>query len=309
MAEYEKQEKAGQEKLAEIRREHDRMEAAWIEGQAGYWLCTCRMANRVGGGSLDHPRKAVQQEDLMSREALMQLKEQLRQAEQEVHAAAAQVAAARGTWQNRAELSDEYGIAPQGLEEQLQAVIAEGKELSSKTEQLRKKTQQLGELRRQRQGMEQQLEHQQRERDGIAVRLQEIALQYSKQHALWESEWQRIPGNMRDPVQVEKGIAALEKRLQERLTAWQQAQVRLQEAEKRQVEAAAQLASLEKQLAEARDKEAQAQQRFAEELAKAGIAGTDAYRQAKMPEAERKAGLEAAGGTSPKSDASAGTAV
>jgi len=290
MARFSEQEAARRQALDRIRAEHDRMEAAWIEGQASLLAAHLHDGKPCPVcGSLEHPNKASLGSEVPSREALQQMKEQLRRAEQELHEAAAQVAAARSSRSQRADALEEYGIEPRKFAEQLQDVIAAGKALAAETERLKAEAHRHAECSKLLQALEQELDNLTMERQRTSDELQEIAVRHGQESARLTHELGRIPEELREPDRLERAIADLAGRLKAMTAAWQEAQQRLQAAQQHRVQTAAQLDSLGKQLEEAESRAEEARLRFEAQLSKAGFADADQYRQAKMEEAVRAA--------------------
>jgi len=288
MREYTDQEKLCRSELLRIREEHDRIEAAWIEGQASMLAAHLHDGRPCPVcGSVDHPAKAVKIDDLPSREMLMERKEQLRLAEQELHAASAQAAAARSGWTGKSDVMEEYGIEAGRYDQQLQDIILLGKQAAQTTEQLKGKAAQLAQLRKQLQAVEQRIEQQSGERERTALAYQGVAVQLSKESTLLSNELARIPDHLRTPDKLAKELAAHETRLRTLTDAWNTVQQELQSAEKRLVEVTAQVDGLMRESLESAAKAQEAMAKFAAELAKAGFDSEDSYKQAMMLEADR----------------------
>jgi exonuclease SbcC len=290
LAKFNELEAVRRQTLSRIRQEHDRLEAAWIEGQASLLAMHLHDGKPCPVcGSLEHPNKAAISSEVPSREALQQIKEQLRIAEQELHEAAAQVAAARSSQSQRADILDEYGIVAHSYADQLQEVIAAGKALAAQTELLQAEARQHEECQKQLQALDQQVDKLLAERERCSLELQQTAVRYGQESARLELELQRIPEQLREAERLERAIANLAGRLQEMTAAWQEAQRRLQAAEQLRMQTAAQLDSLTKQHEEAAARAEEARLRFESQLSRAGFADVERYRQAKMEEAAREA--------------------
>ena len=290
MAKFAELEATRRQALARIRHEHDRMEAAWIEGQASLLAMHLHDGKPCPVcGSLEHPNKASFGSEVPSREALQQIKEQLRLAEQELHEAAAQVAAARSSRSQKADVLEEYGIEARGYAEQLQEVIASGKALAAETEGLKAEALRHAECQKQLQELDRQLDRLIHARQISSSELQETAVRYGQESARLEHELERIPEELREAEQLERVIADLAERLQSMTADWQEAQRNLQAAEQHRVQTVAQLESLIKQREEAITRAEEAKLRFEGQLLKAGFADAEQYRQAKMEEAVRAA--------------------
>lgn len=270
------------------RREHDEMEAAWLEGQASLLAMHLHEGQPCPVcGSVDHPRKATADSPLPSREHLAKQKEALRQAEQELHAAQAQIAAAQANKQGKLELLQEYGIAPEHFASQLTVVISEGKALSQEVAKLQKQSDRLAQLRTEHKQRLEQSERIALEREQTLQSLQEIAVQHSKVSALLESELERIPAGLQAPEQLASEIREQQAQLDKLTAAWQEAQRRLQEADKLAAEASSLLSSAVKQSHEAALQAELAERRFIEEIEKAGFGTKEQYAAAQASERER----------------------
>lgn len=275
--------------LQRVQQEHDRIEAAWIEGQASLLAAHLHDGEPCPVcGSVDHPSRATVSEHVPSRDDLMGYKEELRKAQQELHAASSQVAATRNGLDSKWDQVSEYEIVEGDFGEQLEQTVEQRDRLAMEVDQLREKAQQLEKLRKEQQELEQKEEQLAAKREPLVLSSQELAIQHSEKKVLLTNEINRIPEGLDTPDKLQERLNELEKQLQTLSEAWNAAQQQLHVADKRHVEIEAQLQGLKREVEEAEAKSSEARGRFAKALVQAGFADDQAYRKAKISEAERE---------------------
>ncbi|WP_424769005.1 AAA family ATPase [Paenibacillus sp. sgz302251] len=273
-----------------LKAEHDRLEAAWIEGQA-----TLLAVHLHDGkpcpvcGSQSHPAKADMSNKVPSRELLQQAKEQLGAVEREWLQARAQAAAAQATREDGIRELAEYGLQAVRLEEQRSDLLRQWRTLKEETDVLQTKVKLLPELKQKGELQEQMLEQQLAAKERLQQELQRLAVKRTAGESVLDKELARVPEQLRSPEQLETKQRE-QQALADRLAKdWKLAQEQLQRMAGKLAEQKAYADQAATQLEEADNNRLQAEQRLQDELARAGFADAHQYREAVMTAAAQEA--------------------
>ncbi|WP_435165028.1 AAA family ATPase [Paenibacillus glycanilyticus] len=276
--------------LAQIREEHDRLERHWIEGQASLLAAHLHDGQPCPVcGSQEHPGKAVAAEAVPSREQLQQAKEQLSRYERELNEAKLQAAATRSSWEGSAAELAEYGAEASGLAEQQAELRKRWKQLNEEAERLGAQAEQGKQMKQRAEEIEQKLEQLQQAKDKLQAEQQRIAVERGAKQSALEKELERIPEELRSPKEMEMRLKQQRSLAESLAAAWKEAQDGLLRMRAKFAEEQAHAEQTEQQHAEARDNAALAAARFEEELAKAEFSSAEAFREAHLPDQERRA--------------------
>ncbi|MCM3631178.1 SMC family ATPase [Paenibacillus glycanilyticus] len=276
--------------LAQIREEHDRLESSWIEGQASLLAAHLHEGQPCPVcGSQEHPEKAVAAEAVPSREQLQQAKEQLSRFERELNEAKLQAAAARSSWEGSAAELAEYGAVASGLAEQQANLRKRWKQLNEEAERLQQQVEQGKQLKQRAEEIEQKLEQLQQAKDKLQAEQHQVAVEKGAKQSALEKELERIPEELRSPRQMEQRLKQQQSLAESLAAAWKEAQDQLLRMRAKFAEEQAHAEQTEQQLAEARDNALLAVKRFEEELELAEFASAADFKEAHLPDQERRA--------------------
>ncbi|WP_281277894.1 SbcC/MukB-like Walker B domain-containing protein, partial [Paenibacillus xylaniclasticus] len=272
-----------------MRSEHDRLEEAWLEGQASLLAVHLHDGKPCPVcGSTEHPEKAVPAGELPSREALQAKKEQLQAIERELSAALAQAAAERERLDGHNHQLDEYGIRKDlPLHVQQASTLEDGKRLKQETDHLKVVRDGLAQLRDKAVFIDRRLESVQREKDLLSEQLRELTVNRSAKQSRLETELEAIDEPLRTPERLAARLREYSDRAAVLTAAWKQAEDALQSASTRLAELRAAAVQLAESSAEADKEHAEASDRFADELEKDGFASKDEYLSARLTESAR----------------------
>ncbi|MEK3724992.1 SMC family ATPase [Paenibacillus sp. FSL H8-0034] len=278
----------GQVKLASELAQHDRLEALWIEGQAGL------LAEHLHDGkpcpvcgSTEHPDKAQPETAIPTRAQLDAAKKQLHAAREEYSKAEAQVAAANaGLSDKQADLT-QMGVYFDNINEAYQQLVAEGKSLKEETDRLGKQAEQLKQLKAALESMDTRLDQLSMDKHLINDQLSKITLDRSLKQAALVRDLDHIEPDLRSYPSLRAKLQEQSRLVEAMTAAWKQVQERHSQLQMKWAQEQATLAQMELQLQEAAQHKEAMTSRFREELAKSGFEDEGAYRSAKLSESSR----------------------
>jgi exonuclease SbcC len=269
---------------------HARLEALWLEGQAG-WLAEhlhdgkpCPVC-----GSTDHPQKAKLPSDVPSKEELERHRSARSGCESAYLAAKARREQLEASLQAKGQDRDWLGKSLEDLEAAYASMVEAGKAKRAEVDRMKADQAELDQLKTQLQHADQRLETLLADKEQKAAFSQELQTAYLTEKAVYEQALAGIPEEYRSLDALQQRMTETETSKTRLDNAWRQAQAQLQQARERQAAAAANVDSSAKQLEEARRRLEQVQAEFRTGLEKAGFRTEEAYQAAKMPEEDRLA--------------------
>ncbi len=283
------EERQRKQQLDRAAQAYSRLEARWLEGQAGLLAehlhdgLPCPVC-----GSAEHPQKAILTADTPSREEL----ERSRLAKTESESAYLAAKAKREEKERQLRLKEEevtargYDIAE--ADKQYAALVEDGKAVRAEADRMKADQAALNQLKQELEQTEKLLDALLREKEEKTAISQDRRTAYLTERAVYEQAMRSIPEENRSLEALQRRIRETETEKTQLESAWRQAQALFQQAGERQAAAAEHLAGAGKQLEEARVRQETAASDFRSALESAGFLTAEDYEQAKMPEQTRE---------------------
>ncbi|MFD1040160.1 AAA family ATPase [Virgibacillus byunsanensis] len=239
-------------------------------------------------GSPEHPNKATNQGNVVTREQLEVLKKELD--EKDTHyrdAVAKHKTNASQLKEKETELVDNQ-LPPEDAPSIKEQLVEKGKRLSEEVDAVMKQRDERKESKVKQEKAQEEINQLKTRKEHLEKSYQEHKMTYQTSKAVYDERLRNIPEEVRVLSNLEKEInetEALKLRLEK---AWDEAQKNLQQANELQTKAASDLSHAKKQLDETKEKKAKSDNQFKAELKNASFESEESYQQAKMPAAARQ---------------------
>ncbi|WP_249872064.1 AAA family ATPase [Oceanobacillus saliphilus] len=266
-----------------------KLEKAWLNNQA------IVLANHLHDGeacpvcgSLEHPQKAVTEEDLVTKEQLEAFRKTLDEKDTMYRNAAADVKA------NLSQLADveaeaaEYAVHSNNIPTVFHQLVESGKHAAKEVEELTASRNQLTKLKEAQEKLLAEIKQLEPEHERLNKMYQEQRTTYKAEMAVYEERLRNIPEAVRVLTELENQIHEAKTYKSKLEQAWENAQKQFQKAKEEQTIAVAEMAHAKSQLKETGSKRESAEKQFKAALVDASFAMEEAYQQAKVSAAERK---------------------
>jgi len=280
--------KKAYQSLTELQKQYDEKEQQWLNNQAGI-LASHLHAGDVCPvcGSTEHPQKAMADKQTIGREQLETYKERRDQQDAICRNIKADGQAKRKQLREMETDMLAHKINHDQIDEVSEQLIADGKQLRQKVDQLEEMNKELVRIREKyndERKREEKLDEQVRKLDEQYHQLQTT---YEKNSAIFKERLRVIPESVRDLAVLNKQIKALETEQHQLEIAWKEVQDTYQSAREQKAMMETQVTSADKQLKEATEKRRITTEQFEAVLKEASFETKTAYEAAKLPEQAR----------------------
>ncbi|MEN1970421.1 SMC family ATPase [Lentibacillus sp. N15] len=265
------------------------LETAWLSNQAFVLASHLRDGeNCPVCGSKEHPNKATNIADAVTKEQLEAAKRALDQTDEAYRTASVKAASNQALLQENAQKLRDLSIATDEAETARDRIVTAGKQLKAEVLELRASKKKLQTLKEAQENLQHACTQLEEKQEKLDKDYQGFKTAYEKAHAVYQHQLQQIPEEVQVLTELNKQIKETDKWKLQLEQAWETAQKQLQQAKEIQTKATSNLEHANKQLAETTAKRAQAEQRFREVLDKSGFSTEETYTLAKLPEQKRQ---------------------
>lgn len=240
-------------------------------------------------GSHEHPEKAINQADAVTKEQIEAVKKDFNEADEQYRNTVADLKINERHLKEKENEVIAYSISPEETAVVETQLVEEGKKLKAEVEKLETSKRELRKLKKTYEKASKQYEQLEAEALKQEQSYQQLNTAYATQHAIYQDRIQHIPEEVRKLSALEKQIMEAENAKEEMEQALETAQKNFMQAKEKQTKATSNLENAKKQLDETKAKMARVRAQFTEVLSKAEFSSTEAYQQAKLSEDDRQA--------------------
>ncbi|SFA83521.1 exonuclease SbcC [Lentibacillus halodurans] len=239
-------------------------------------------------GSNEHPHKANNQGEVISRSELTSLKKELDNKEKLYREAAAEVKSkAKELTEKEQELVDN-GIKKGDAASLKEHLLQKGTKLKREVEFLEKQREELKQYKADHKKAKEEQKRLETKKEQLDKTYQDLQSDYRAASEVYKEKLRTIPEDVQTVAALEKQIESIELHKTKLEKAWDDAQQQLNQAKELSTKAGADLKHAQKQLNETKEKRTKAEQQFQQALSEAKFETEEAYHTAKMPAAERQ---------------------
>ncbi|WP_085992639.1 AAA family ATPase [Oceanobacillus senegalensis] len=278
-----------QNEFQQQKKKYYEAESLWVNNQASLLASHLHEGEACPVcGSLDHPKKATNNDSLVLKEELDNLKTKMDEKQDFYRKAEALLETKVTQKDEKAKELSEYSIQEESAIEAYEQVVREGKQLKAEVEQLTKQAEELRVLRLNHDEelkKLKQMEMQKEKRDKV---FQECKTVYETTKVRYDERINSIPESVRELSVLKKAIQETAKYQVKLEESWETAKKHYEIVKENDTKAKANVAHSKQQLEETMERKEKAEKAFREQLSKAEFTSEEMYAQAKMDSAKRE---------------------
>ncbi|ALX48577.1 AAA family ATPase [Lentibacillus amyloliquefaciens] len=239
-------------------------------------------------GSTEHPNKASNHAEMVSREDLNSLKKDMEEKEKYFRASETDSSANAQLLVEKEQELGQYDIAAEKAAEVRDKLFEKGTNIKQEVASLNKQREELNQLKANQETEKEALKKLESQKEELDKTHQKLQSDYQSAHAVYKEQLRNIPEDVQTLPALEKRIAETDEHKTKLEKAWENAQKRFQQAKETAAKTAADFSNATNQLTETKEKSSKAEQQFQKALEQAEFESEDAYKQAKMSSSERE---------------------
>ncbi len=272
-----------------LKNKYDEIEQKWLNNQASHLAVHLHDGNPCPVcGSMDHPNKATNTDELVTREQLQAVKKELEAVENQYRDVYLNYKSNLTQLSEKETALKDYHIQPGEAVEVNKQLVEKGKKCNEEVTSLEKLQKELQQAKEKQDKENEALKQQELKKEKLEKNYQEYRTSFETRKAVYEEQLRHIPEELRELEKLKEQITVISRKKIELEQAWERAQTTLQQEKEEQTKAASNLTHAQKQVKETTEKREEAVSQFHKALEKADFETVETYQQAKLPESERE---------------------
>ncbi|API93690.1 MULTISPECIES: AAA family ATPase [unclassified Virgibacillus] len=282
--------KQKQKTAIQMKGNYNKLEQAWMDNQAVYLAAHLHDGEACPVcGSVDHPNKATQQREAVTKEQLEKARREFERLDGEYRDVLGKLKANQDDVRAKTTELEMHHIVITSAKQKEDQLAAAGKQLSAEVEQLKQQRNQLGERKRELEKLRSSCKELEAKYKEQQQRDHQLKLKLAQEETLYQERIQFVPENMRILSELKEQLSKTQSNLKKLEQAWEEVQKQQQKSKEEQMKASSEVTHAKKQLEEAIQKRDKAVTQFIQALEKEHFYSEESYQKAKMPESERLA--------------------
>lgn len=268
---------------------YQELEAAWLHNQAAVLATHLHDGEHCPVcGSVEHPKKATQSKNGVTKEQLEKERERLRKQEQVMRETEVnQQSNAKQLNHQQSELA-EYQVDPNFVDEVYERIVKEGSKLKEEVDVLKQRIQSIDEIKNEIQSIKEKLKRLEQEKNKATELNQSAKLNYEKSASEFKTKLQNIPEDVRELSVLEKQLAEISSKISETEKAYQEAEEYYQQQKEKTTNQIAHEKHSKDRVKEAKDNREESEVVFKDKRLEVGFETLTAYENAKLSKEEQE---------------------
>ncbi|SHF93406.1 AAA family ATPase [Ornithinibacillus halophilus] len=272
----------------DLKSKYSQLEDKWLTNQASVLATHLHEGEACPVcGSMEHPNKATDSDEAVSKEVLDELKKQVDQKDSLFRDVKVKLNNVNTQLKEKVEQLEEYHIDLDKAKVIHDQLVEEGKKLKAEVNHLKHLQVNLKEEKEQEKSLKQEIKDFDQLKEKRETNYQNLRTKYQTDKAVYEERLRNIPEEVQVLETLEKEISETEKMKLKLEKAWEVAQRQLQEAKEELTKAESNVLHAQKQVGEAKENREKADTEFFTQLKEADFSTEESYHNAKLSKEDR----------------------